>query len=742
MPGNKVTQGIQSRIRINIDRGLLPLFGVSVIVFVFTLSFYFMLHYLSEGWRRQNAVTGWEYVYSDSSAVTADETMRVYSAQTPIITEKDAVRDYVYFVKTFEASDIDRTLVVLTDYSPVKISVNGFEVYNNHYDGDKLVGNCYNAITLEGTDRAQTVEISMRLPLSVRFECMLFDKAGQAAFMPSAGLIVGGILFVLGLAALTSSLIIYFKRRRYAEWIGLSGMFAYCGAAILLYRLPECTYLFNDRSWLNFFTFVAFSVFFTGAFSLIRYYRKDTLPILVTVGSAAFSALLTMMSFGPVLYRLSCALLTAAAVCGVLYAVKLARRSVRSRTQYASALFIVGVYYVMSILLAGLLLLCRATGLYIFTVTISTFVVIGTLGYMSYAKYRFAKTNQELQEQSRLYSECVEHISRFIRNMLAFRSEDGFFEAAADQIAEIVEKYGNAGNSVKFGVAVRRQDGLCETVNRDLTDCRYDLIEKNYFRHGHNCHFCETYFEFLLKKNDSVHTIFHFEGIVGGLNVFFDSMVEIAYSALEIAFENLSRTVRHHRAEDIIFGQLAENAETDSSSYRSHLEKVGKYTVALCRQLGFDEETARSIGAASKLHDIGKIAVPRSILLKQSRLNEEERLIVRNHTRFGDLILSAYEDDPLLKTAAEIAKYHHENYDGSGYCGLAGEEIPLTARIVTVCDVFDALTSERSYKKAWSVESAFRYIDDNAGKLFDPAIVTAFHRTLSDAVSKESEEKV
>ena len=183
---------------------------------------------------------------------------------------------------------------------------------------------------------------------------------------------------------------------------------------------------------------------------------------------------------------------------------------------------------------------------------------------------------------------------------------------------------------------------------------------------------------------------------------------------------------------NIIFEELAENAELDNGFPLSLLENIYKNTYCLCQRIGYDEEKAEHIALASKLHDLGKIAVPKFIIEKQGRLNEEERIIVNSHTEFGYTILSAYDDDPLIATAASIARYHHERYDGSGTNGLKGKNIPVEARIVTVCDVYDALVSDRSYKSAWSKGDAMNYLADNSGKIFDPEICLAFIQYLSE----------
>ena len=136
----------------------------------------------------------------------------------------------------------------------------------------------------------------------------------------------------------------------------------------------------------------------------------------------------------------------------------------------------------------------------------------------------------------------------------------------------------------------------------------------------------------------------------------------------------------------------------------------------------------------SPMHDIGKIGIPDHILLKPERLTLEEWSVMKTHADIGALILSGSESE-FLQMAEIIAGSHHERWDGSGYPkGLKGEEIPLVSRIVTVCDVFDALTSDRPYKKAWSVEDTVAEMESQSGKLFDPHVLRVFMTLLPEMV--------
>lgn len=135
---------------------------------------------------------------------------------------------------------------------------------------------------------------------------------------------------------------------------------------------------------------------------------------------------------------------------------------------------------------------------------------------------------------------------------------------------------------------------------------------------------------------------------------------------------------------------------------------------------------------AAPMHDVGKVGIPDSILLKPGRLDEDEFAIMKQHSTIGHQILSG-SDSSLLQMAAEIALSHHEKFDGSGYpAGLAGTSIPLPGRIVAVADVFDALTSARPYKKAWEMEQAVAFLKDNRNSHFDPDCVDALLGRLTE----------
>jgi len=193
------------------------------------------------------------------------------------------------------------------------------------------------------------------------------------------------------------------------------------------------------------------------------------------------------------------------------------------------------------------------------------------------------------------------------------------------------------------------------------------------------------------------------------------------------------RTAELEQARVEVLERLALAAEFRDDETGKHTQRVGRACGALARALGLPADQASLIQRAAPLHDIGKIGIPDAILLKPSRLSPAEFEVMKTHTTIGARILSG-SSVPLLRLAEEIAVSHHEKWDGSGYPrGLAGEAIPLPGRILAVVDVFDALTSPRPYKPAWSPRDALAELEAQAERHFDPRAVSAFIRMLDES---------
>jgi len=180
---------------------------------------------------------------------------------------------------------------------------------------------------------------------------------------------------------------------------------------------------------------------------------------------------------------------------------------------------------------------------------------------------------------------------------------------------------------------------------------------------------------------------------------------------------------------------LSNAAEYKDPETASHVSRVAHYSKLLAQACGLDSTEQEIIFNASPLHDIGKVGISDSILLKPGKLDDEEMCMMKEHTNIGMKILESSEN-PFLKAGAIIAYTHHEKYDGSGYPhGLKGEAIHIYGRITAIADVFDALTSRRPYKEPWSFEQAVAYLQEQSGKHFDPGLCELFIEHLDTVES-------
>lgn len=196
----------------------------------------------------------------------------------------------------------------------------------------------------------------------------------------------------------------------------------------------------------------------------------------------------------------------------------------------------------------------------------------------------------------------------------------------------------------------------------------------------------------------------------------------------EKTYENIiyERTRELHKTQEAAISMLGEAGHYNDTDTGLHIWRMAAYAKEIAGQLDWPIVKAEMLELAAPLHDTGKIGIPDSILKAPRRLTNKEWNIMKQHTTIGYSILSKSET-PLFQLAAEIALYHHERWDGKGYPeGLKGNEIPESARIIAVADVFDALTMVRPYKSAWTIQDAISEIQKESGTHFDPDIVEAF----------------
>ena len=199
-----------------------------------------------------------------------------------------------------------------------------------------------------------------------------------------------------------------------------------------------------------------------------------------------------------------------------------------------------------------------------------------------------------------------------------------------------------------------------------------------------------------------------------------------------LSLVGVSELKASQRAAIQMLGEAGHFNDTDTGL---HIWRMAAYSQALARAIGWDEERAALLEMAAPMHDTGKIGIPDSILKKPGKLDEQEWDVMKTHSRIGYNILSK-SDTPLFTLAAEVALRHHEKWDGSGYPdGIAGKEIPESARIVAVADVFDALSMRRPYKEPWPLDRILKTLREGAGNHLESRLVTAFTDILPDILN-------
>lgn len=194
------------------------------------------------------------------------------------------------------------------------------------------------------------------------------------------------------------------------------------------------------------------------------------------------------------------------------------------------------------------------------------------------------------------------------------------------------------------------------------------------------------------------------------------------------------RTREIRETQVAIIERLGRAAEYKDNETGLHVIRMSWYSYILARALGMNQQDAEALRLAAPMHDIGKIKIPDIILQRKGKLSDGDMDLMRQHARFGAEIIGEHHSE-LLKMARDVALAHHEKWDGSGYPeGLKEGQIPLTARIVSVADVFDALTTRRPYKPAWSIQDTVEYIESKSGSHFDPRVVNVMKEYLPQFV--------
>ncbi|KIL40478.1 hypothetical protein SD70_12910 [Gordoniibacillus kamchatkensis] len=338
----------------------------------------------------------------------------------------------------------------------------------------------------------------------------------------------------------------------------------------------------------------------------------------------------------------------------------------------------------------------------------------------------------------------LERIIKSSAALFELQSMKKFASGVLTQLTSILNLHKNALHCNSFAVAKGQEEIYVLAATGDYSvggnEKIQDIVPPHVLRtieeafREKKSNFFDNHFVCYFQSKTGMENVIYFEG-GSKLNEWNRYLIEIYCSNVSVAFENiyLNEEVEHTQKE-IIF-TLGEIVETRSKETGYHVKRVAEYSKLLALKYGLPEEEAELIRLASSMHDVGKVAIPDAILTKPGQLTAEEFDIIRTHTNIGYAMLN-HSDRKIIKAAAIIAHQHHEKYNGQGYPkGLAGGQIHIYGRIAALADVFDALGSDRVYKKAWPLEEIVDFIKKESGQHFDPDLVDIFLRNLPEFLS-------
>lgn len=347
----------------------------------------------------------------------------------------------------------------------------------------------------------------------------------------------------------------------------------------------------------------------------------------------------------------------------------------------------------------------------------------------------------------------LEDVIGSINDMFKVRSMPGFSEGILEQLSSLIycgkdyakdcckvngftARYHEGRYRILTGIADFNDDGYMSGVKRLPPDIisllDRALSEKNSF-------FDDDYYVAFMETSKGSTNRFVLVDNCRKLTEINKHLISIFVSNMSVAFDNIFLNYRiiDNQKEMIamqrgLLLRLNDVIGLRSKETAEHVNRVAEYSKLLAQRVGLDREEVEFLYITSPMHDVGKVGIPDAILLKPGKLTYDEFEIIKTHAAIGRKMLYD-EKSMLLKIASQIAGTHHEKWDGSGYPdGLKEEEIPIYGRITALCDVFDALTTKRPYKEAWTMDKAVGIIEEGRGTHFDPQLVDIFMDNLDE----------
>lgn len=348
----------------------------------------------------------------------------------------------------------------------------------------------------------------------------------------------------------------------------------------------------------------------------------------------------------------------------------------------------------------------------------------------------------------------LENIIQSAPNIFKLQSMKKFASGVLQQLTSLLILNKNALHCNSIAVTMGNEDFYVLAATGDyekrvnsrvrdvVEDDIYALIQTAF--NEKRSYFDESHIVCYFQSNTGADNVIYLHGRKG-ITEFDRFLIDIYCTNVSVAFENIYLNEELEKTQREIIFTMGEIAETRSKETGFHVKRVAEYSKLLALKSGFSDEEAEMLRLASPMHDVGKVGIPDTILNKPGKLSDEEYELMKVHSKLGYDMLK-HSNREILNAAAIIALEHHEKYNGRGYPnGKKGEDIHMYGRIVAIADVFDALGTERVYKKAWELDRIVNLFKEERGEHFDPKLVDIFLEHLDEFVAikdRYNDEKV
>ncbi len=703
--------------------------AIASIIFIISLGLNYVLNYLNSSAANMNIYYNWEYVYSNQSVAQDDIEWRIATYVSPISSEKTG--DYLHLRATLEPSEKDRNIIIKTDHAPIKVSLNKIDVYNNWYNNADYVENNYNSVTIPASNSDTTVRISIRVPFSPKLQISLNDNQAKSYLVTFTN-VLSVIILIVSIMCVIFSVVLLFTKHRKSFNLMISFCLTAFSLTAVLSSLANSTYLLNSPEVYGMSicaTYISLALLLISIAKLFQINLKSSIVFLILGLLASLGNILVCTSL---IHKTAIIIQYVMLFLASFILVKKGHKLSNIRIKNASSLNVILVYLCISFIASLVIQLCNE-----YRTTLGSFsfiYIIVAFGFVCFCYFSSLNSERETtktEEKMQLYDECMKKISSLAKNIAREENVNQVYKSIAESIYDLCLTLlgGDEDVEILYCVAVKKSNDYDIVVNHKMPEAvNFKIIESRYSETAQSCVLSQTYFYLIFKNRDEIESIVYFEGVNEILSSFFVKAIETIYTILDIVLSNKNNS-GITKDEQKLLVNLAKEVESATGGNETHVDRVARYTHLILKEMGYSDSICDLVSNAAALHDIGKIAIPSEIIGKYGLLSNKERSIMNKHTEYGREILGCI-DTEFMKIAADIASEHHEHYDGSGSNKKAGEEINIYARVVTVADVFDALTTRRSYKEAWSVDDAINAIDQDSGKNFDPNVVEAFKKVV------------